>query len=208
MAKFKDGLLGSLSGTLGNVVLSSWKGVPYIRSKPAGNNSNTPAQQKQRSKFGLASTFAGRIRPVINAGFKYNIEQRTEMNSAMSFLIRRSIKIVEEQPQLNFPLVMVARGTLGEPLNPAVERAEEGIKFTWTFDEAQPAARADDKLIALAYMPAYEQAYYEVGGAAVRSDESFILPVPGAEELSPELYLAFGSADGADACDSVYLGQM
>jgi hypothetical protein len=208
MAKFKKGLLGKLSGTIGDVVLSSWKGTPYIRSKPTGNTSNTPAQQKQRSKLGLASAFAGHIRPVIKAGFKVNIEQRTERNSAVSYLMRRAIKTVNEEPRLDFPQVMVARVMLGRPLNPAAERTEEGIKFTWTFDEAQPSARADDGLIALAYMPANEQAYYEVGGESVRSDQSFTLPVPDSGEHPLECYLAFAAADGTDACDSVYLGQM
>jgi hypothetical protein len=206
MAKFEKGFLGELSGKLGNVILSNWKGISYIRSRPAENTSNTPAQQRQRSKFGMISLFVNRIRPVINAGFKYDIQQRTELNSATSYLMRQAVKIEEGQPRLNFPLVMVARGELGTPLHPEAERTEEGITFTWTFDENQPGARADDGLIALAYMPAHEQAYYEVEGTAVRGDESFTLPIPATGRQPLECYLAFASADGA--CDSVYLGRM
>lgn len=204
MAKFENGILGKLSGKLGNVVLSSWKGIPYIRSMPAENTSNTPAQQKQRTKFSLVVAFVNSIHPVINAGFKYNTEQMTEMNSATSYLMKRSIKMDEKGlPRLHFPWVMVARGMLGEPLNAAAERTAESIKFTWTFDEAQPAARADDKIIVLAYIPAFEQAYERLSEV---TSHSLCRPVPGAGDQPLELYLAFAAADGNDACDSVYLG--
>lgn len=46
-----------IRGTLGNHVFSSWRGVSYIRRKPAGIvNPNTPAQAAQRLAFGEAST--------------------------------------------------------------------------------------------------------------------------------------------------------
>jgi hypothetical protein len=208
MAKFEKGFLGELSGKLGNIVLANWRGISYIRTRPAENTSNTPAQQKQRTKFTVVTSFVNGIHSVFKAGFKVNTERMTELNSAVSYLMKWAIKTVDGEPQLDFTRVMIARGMLREPLHPAAERTEEGITFTWTFDEAQPAARADDRLIALAYMPDSKQPFYEVGGAAVRGDESFTLPVSGAGEHPLECYLAFASADGEDACDSVYLGQV
>jgi len=52
MAKIPQGILGGLSGTVGNVVGGAWKGLNYIRTKPLSvANPNTAAQQAQRSKF-------------------------------------------------------------------------------------------------------------------------------------------------------------
>lgn len=208
MAKYEKGLLGEISGKLGNVVLSNWRGISYIRTKPAENTSNTPAQQKQRSKFTVVTSFVNRISSVVKAGFKVNTERMTEQNSATSYLMKWAIKMVDGQPELDYPQVMVARGMLGEPLDAAAERTEDSVTFTWRFDEEQPAARADDRMIALAYMPDNIQVYCDTDGAAVRGDESFTLPTPATGGHPLECYLAFASADGEDACDSVYLGRM
>lgn len=69
MAKSKDGSFGKLSGKVRNLVFATWKGIPYVRSRPSCNPSNTEEQQTQRSKFGVTVKFVGRILPVINAGF-------------------------------------------------------------------------------------------------------------------------------------------
>jgi len=84
MAKSKDGLFGKLSGKIGNVVMAHWRGIPYIRSRPYGNPSNTKAQQTQRSKFGMVVKFVGQILPVINAGFKWRTDEMPERNAAIS----------------------------------------------------------------------------------------------------------------------------
>jgi hypothetical protein len=113
MAKTTDGLLGEVSGKIGNIVITKWKGIRVIRSLPVQTKSDTPAQRKQRSKFGMVMHFVGHIRPVINAGFKYNTGRMTEMNSAASYLMKRAVSIAGGEPQLHFPSVLVARGGFG-----------------------------------------------------------------------------------------------
>lgn len=108
MAKSKDGFFGKLSGKIGNVVISSWKGIPYIKSKPAGNPSNTKAQQNQRSKFKLVIAYINDIKPVINAGFKWNTERMTEMNSATSYLMKNALKGEQSELEIDYPSVLVA----------------------------------------------------------------------------------------------------
>lgn len=52
MAKIPQGILGGLSGRVGNVVGGDWKGINYIRSMPLSvANPNTSAQQAQRGAF-------------------------------------------------------------------------------------------------------------------------------------------------------------
>ncbi|HLR32883.1 MAG TPA: DUF6266 family protein [Fodinibius sp.] len=99
-------LFGKLSGKIGNVVVSSWKGIPYIRSKPSRNTSNTPAQQNQQSKFKLVIDFVNSIKPVINVGFKWNTERRTEMNSATSFIMKRAVRGEHPNLQIHYPSVL------------------------------------------------------------------------------------------------------
>jgi hypothetical protein len=209
MAKTTDSLLGEISGKIGNVVITKWKGIRVIRSLPVQNDPATPVQKEYRNKFTLVIRFINHIRPVINAGFKYNTERMTEMNSATSYLMKRAVSMDSGQPQLDYPAVLVARGDLAGPLYPSAQRTEEGIAFTWTYNKRQESARGDDQVIALAYDPENELGYYWIGEGAVREDELFLLPVLAGEGEQPlETYLAFAGADETDACDSAYLGRL
>lgn len=52
MATIKRGILGGGSGSVANVVMTAWKGVAVIKSKPLSvANPQTPAQNSQRGKF-------------------------------------------------------------------------------------------------------------------------------------------------------------
>ena len=180
MAKWDHGLLDKLSGSIGNIVVSSWKGIPYIRSKPAGNSSNTPAQQKQRSKFGIVIKFVNQLKPVINRGFKYNTDRMTELNSATSYLMKHAMIMGENGPRLDFSSVLVARGDLGRPLASSAKKTGREITLQWKYEEQQPAARADDYLLAVAYDAVHEQAYCEVAQDVHRKDEQYLFTAGGA----------------------------
>lgn len=72
MAVIKSGILGGLSGSIGNVTGSSWKGISVLRTKPLSvANPNTPAQQAVRTPWAsltkLGSSITGAIlQPVWN----------------------------------------------------------------------------------------------------------------------------------------------
>lgn len=208
MAKSKDGLLGKLSGKIGDVVISSWKGIPYIRSKPAKNTSNTKAQQIQRSKFGIAVKFIGRILPVINKGFKWNIEDKTERNAAISYVIKNAIEGEDLDLRINYAAVLIARGNLPAPQGASAKRADNTIVFRWDNENCTDSNRKTDRVIVLAYAPELKAGEWSIG-AASRSEGKLEL------ELSPEFsdavlhcYLAFADIEGNDASDSVYLGEV
>lgn len=90
MAKLSSGILGGISGTVGNVVGGRWRGIDYIRSKPANvKNPNTEAQQAQRMRFKLVIEFLKRIRPLIKVGFQDGARNQTFFNRAMSVNIKK-----------------------------------------------------------------------------------------------------------------------
>jgi len=66
MAKIKQGILGGFSGSVANIVGSSWKGMAVMKSKPLSvANPRTAKQVAQRNAFKAASQTA--------AGCKANI---------------------------------------------------------------------------------------------------------------------------------------
>ena len=58
MARIKDGINTPLSGKIGNLVASNWKGIPYLKSKAAkANQPNTIKQLSHRMKFSTVMKF-------------------------------------------------------------------------------------------------------------------------------------------------------
>lgn len=51
MAKIPSGILGKISGKVGNVVGASWKGIAYIRAYVIPANPDTEQQKAQRALF-------------------------------------------------------------------------------------------------------------------------------------------------------------
>lgn len=96
MATIKSGILGGLSGSIGNVTGSSWKGIAVLRTKPLSvANPNTPAQQAVRTPWAkltrLGSSIVGPIiQPVWNgiaskmSGYNLFLQQNSQ--SAFSAL--------------------------------------------------------------------------------------------------------------------------
>ncbi len=92
MAKLSSGILGGISGTVGNVVGGRWRGIDYIRSKPVNvKNPNTEAQQAQRMRFKLVIEFLKRIRPLIRVGFQNGERNQTFFNRAMSVNLKEAV---------------------------------------------------------------------------------------------------------------------
>lgn len=65
MAKIPSGILGRISGRVGNVVGASWKGIAYIRQYVIPANPDTAGQQAERALFAtlvaMAKTLLGSV---------------------------------------------------------------------------------------------------------------------------------------------------
>lgn len=62
MAKIPNGILGGVSGKIGGVIGSSWKGINVVKTRPLSvANPNTVPQQTQRTKFKAVTQFASDI---------------------------------------------------------------------------------------------------------------------------------------------------
>ncbi len=54
MGRINQGILGGFSGKVGNVVGGNWKGIDYMRVKPASvANPKTVGQVNQRTKWSV-----------------------------------------------------------------------------------------------------------------------------------------------------------
>jgi hypothetical protein len=211
MAIFNKGILGGFSGTIGNIVGGSWRGIDYMRSKPNKvNNPNTPAQQTQRSKFKLVMSLLKKIKPVIQAGFTSDHKRKSAFNIASSYNLKNAVTGSLPDMAIDFSALSVSRG----PLVPAEGATAESdspmtVSFSWSDNSDIGSAQSDDQALILLYNTSKERALYIVEGGAVRSDGSYTMNMPSSYgDDTVEAYLGFVSADGKEASDSEYLGSI
>ena len=211
MAKFSKGILGGFSGQVGNVIGGSWRGIDYMRSKPASvDDANTPAQQTQRSKFGLMMGFLKKIKPIIRAGFKTGNRQQTAFNRASSYNLKKAVTGTAPDVAIDFPALMVSRGTLmpAQGASASSDTAAE-VVFTWEDNSGIGNAAPDDEAFFLAYNTDREQALFNIRDGINREDGTFTMTVPSTYSgESVETYIGFLSADGKESADSQYLGSV
>lgn len=151
MAVIKSGILGGLSGSIGNLTGSSWKGIAVLRTKPLSvANPNTPAQQAVRTPWAkltqLGSSIVGSIiQPVWNgiaskmSGYnlflQYNAQQAFD---ALGVFVPANLK--------------VSPGTLAStPITNTTIVSATSTTVTWSATLPSAQALATDKAYIVAF---------------------------------------------------------
>ena len=208
MGKIEQGILGGLSGKVGNVIGGNWKGIDYIRIKPSEvSNPRTEGQVSQRNKFTATLEFLQPNLDFIKIGFKGFTNQRSEFNAAMSYNLLNAITGTAPNYEVDYPNALVSRGNLATALNGSNDFTTPGqVDFSWDDNSNYGNANADDKSMLLVYNPDKSLSSFILQGAdrSVGS-QSVIIPDNFAGD-TVQVYMAFISSDGEKVSNSVYLG--
>lgn len=198
MGKISQGILGGLSGKVGNVIGASWKGIDYLRIKPSSvANPRTPGQVNQRNKFTATLEFLQPNKDFLNVGYKSFAIKKTAFNAAMSEVLANAITGVAPNFTVDFENALLSKGTLPGVLDAGASYATPGqVVFSWTDNSTGINAKSTDKAMLLVYNPIKKESVTNFVGA-VREDGSFSLAVPSnyAGDLL-HTYIAFISAEG------------
>lgn len=90
MARINQGILGPFSGKVGEVIGSSWKGIPYIKSRTMSfHDPKTPAQLAHRMKLQVAHGFVRSVKGFIEIGYRELSENQTPYNKAVSLYLEK-----------------------------------------------------------------------------------------------------------------------
>ena len=208
MGKINQGILGGLSGKVGNVIGGSWKGIDYLRIKPSSvANPRTTGQVNQRNKFTVTLEFLKAVKPFIKVGYKKLAIKKTEFNAAMSYILNNAVTGIAPDFTVDYQNARVSRGSLSEPLNAATDLTTPGqIEFSWDDNSDEGNANATDKAMLLAYNPLKKESISLLNGAQ-RDAGTEIITIPSSysgENL--ELFMAFISEDETELSNSIYLG--
>ncbi|WP_439474483.1 DUF6266 family protein [Algoriphagus formosus] len=210
MGKINQGILGGVSGQVGNVIGGTWKGIDYLRIKPSSvANPRTEGQVDQRSKFSTVLRFLQPMTDFLRVGFKLYANRMTQFNAAMSYNLNNAVTGAYPNFMIDYASALVTRGNLTGATNGAATSPSAGnVEATWTDNSGSGSAQATDKaLIALLNTTRGEAVFTTAG--PVRSAGSATIPVP--SEYSGEdveVFLGFVSEDGTKVANSVYLGSV
>ena len=215
MATIKSGILGGLSGKVGNVVGSSWKGISYLRSIPSHvTNANTIPQRMSRLKMRLVTKFLKTCNPLIRVGFNGYAVKMSAFNAATSYNFHQAIAGEYPDFSLDYTALTVARGNLAGGESVSCGASEPGkITFTWVDNSSTGNGQPGDMALLLIYNPVKETSVYHLQGFS-RSDALATVDVPlsfAGDEV--HCYLAFtdvtrmtGSRLKDSVSNSVYAG--
>jgi hypothetical protein len=207
MARLLNGINGPIQGSVGAVVGSSWKGIPYIKAKYKKRTKHISDKEKaNRLKFALAQQWLRPLLKFVREGFKGYSPTVEGFVAAKSYLLKNALEGEAPDFRVNPAQVQVSFGDLPLSDNIAVELLEGGrLQFSWDSGYVEGASRFDQVMM-LAYNIERSNAVYLTTGR-FRSDgvdELQLSPGPGTWHL----YMAFNADDRSRQSHSVYMGEM
>jgi len=210
MGKISQGVLGGFSGKVGNVVGGTWKGIDYMRIKPANvTNPRTEGQVDQRSKFSTVLRFLQPMTDFLRVGYKLYANKMTQFNAAMSYNLNNAITGAYPNFMVDYASALVTRGNLTGAANGAASSPSAGdVQITWDDNSGSGSAQATDKALIVLLNTTRQEAVFTTAGPA-RSAGTETISVPSeytGEDV--EVFLGFISEDGSKVANSSYLGSV
>jgi len=212
MGKISQGVLGGFSGNVGNVVGGSWKGIDYMRIKPASvANPRTAGQVGQRSKFSIVLNFLQPMTEFLRVGFKLYAIKMTQFNSAMSYNLNHAVSGTYPNFVIDYASSLVSRGQLIGAIGATATSTTAGVvDFTWTDNSGagKSKAKSTDKALLLIYNDTKGIAIYDLEGASRDSaGQTLAMPADFTGD-NVEAFIGFISENRTEVADSVYIGSV
>jgi hypothetical protein len=219
MARIFNGITGQFQGKVGTVVGATWKGIPYMRSRPKKRTAVVSKKESaNRNRFAMAHKWLQPLTLFLREGFKGYTPTVEGFLAAKSYLLKNAFEGEGEHLVINPAKVKVSHGDLPLPENiTAKVIGPNQIQFSWD-TTTMPFDNRYDQAMVLAYdmeaeLTRFNQkiALYELTGQ-FRSTGAHILNIsprdPEKEDSvgTYHCYIAFVSADRSRRSNSVYLG--
>lgn len=206
MGKFQNGINGPFKGVVGTVVGATWKGIPYMRSKPK-KRVDIPGEREMvnRKRFAISQAWLSPLVDYVKEGFRGYSRLSEGFVAAKSYLLKHAIEGEGLDIRVNPALVKLSFGHLPLPNDITAELVEKRVRFTWD-TAVPPGAYDNDQVMLLAYNIEKAWGSYIVAGQ---------LRTTGVQDLdlhyidpgdTYHLYFAMMAPDRSFQSESVYLG--
>lgn len=198
---------GTYTGLVADVIMSSWKGIDYLKHK--GRRSIKPPSQKQleqRAKIKTVSGFVYKMQPLLDMGFAPLAINKTGANAAFSYIYKNAISGEYPDYRIDPAKVMISRGDLPPAISPSVWMSgEDTLSFHWENNAGTGSAAPGDHCLLAVLEPSMNHCSFRKG-ETTRSSAGASINVKMYRGLQLHCWLAFVSANGKEVSDSVYLG--
>jgi Family of unknown function (DUF6266) len=204
MGVIKRGILGGFSGSVGNVVGSSWKGIATMKAKPLSvANPNTAGQIEQRSKLRNIVAFA----KLILVGIIKPLNDRfASGQSGYNLFVQRNISLFEnELPSPAGDLVLSRGGvTPMDITNFTANAATNQVTLTWANNTGDGNALATDIGVGVVINNTTNEVFpWEFIGARPDAPASLNLGnITAGDNI--DLYVSMKREDGTQVSNTVY----
>lgn len=137
--------LGTIEGSAGGTTFVSTGGVNILKQKVGPNSSNSPAQQRQRSRFGAIGRLARKMSALASAGFK-RIGLRTGYSRFVGVNTAAVSLDANGVPLIDYEMLEVSSGSITPLVGLAVASSATGQTVSWTNNSDGNGALANDKV--------------------------------------------------------------
>jgi hypothetical protein len=208
MAKMLKGVFGDFSGKIGDIVGSSWKGIPVIRQAPSQRRGPfSKSQIEQQARFMLLSRFLRPLTELLKDTFQNSAARMSCFNKAFSVNTRNVIGIY---PAFRIDYANVAlssRNMAGNTIAKASSRISGKLVFTWNYDYDGKETLATDIIFVAVYCEELARWIY-IRNAAVRTARRYMLDAEVFSGKQVQTWMGFLSANGQKVLGSRYTGPM
>lgn len=205
MARIKQGILGGFSGSVANVVGSSWKGIAVMKAKPLSvANPRTAAQVSNRTAFSNVVAFASIILTTI---IKPLLDRVAVQQSGYNLFVSLNKALFGNSLPTPQADLVISQGTVEgvDGLSAATGPGANEFTVSWNDNTGDGDALATD----LAYIVAQDRNTGEIAvssGIVARNVGSAVLDVSstfGGTDVA-DVWMAFRRADGTRASNTSY----
>lgn len=209
MATLKNGILGSLSGMIGPVVVSTWKKILCIRGKPRKSSKikkGSVAQVSAREKFKYLSQFLLPFQPYVYVGFINDSSDKTELNAAFSANFHSIVLGKYPQFSIDYAQLKLSKGNLLDLSDVVViYNKDKSFDLKWSIEYTRGGYVSDQVVVVI-----YNEKNGTVDGAiglAQRRDGQCSFKIDDNMKSKPlHLYVFLTSSNRRRISNTQYLG--
>jgi len=216
MGKLLKGINGPFSGKVGTAVGYMWNDVAVIRSRPRKRRKPfSDKELNQQARFALMNQFLIPVKNLLNISFAHLAYRMSGFHKGFSYNVKAAILGIRPGLSIDYPRVLLSRGDMAKPESATVlALSPNTLQFNWIDQSGTGNARETDQLFIAVYSSEKKRWLYRLN-VATRNAGSFTLELkkvlldPSPFEGKPlQTYIGFLAADGKDASDSVYTGEV
>lgn len=202
----KQGIFGGLSGKVGNLTGSSWKGTPVVKSRP--QSVAYPATTGQVAQTTKMSAIVAFCKPILSSWIKPLWDRAAVGMSGYNAFVKANIAEFEDGVIDSYSSLAMSRGTMGAtPISTVVfSDSNKVVTLTWDALSISGLQNSSDIAYACCINPANGKV--AVNSGVLRSVGSISVTFPNTQDDNGVMYsyLAFKRANGTVISNNSFFG--